>query len=77
MNRIKELRQAKGWTKAELERRSGVNQRTIGSLENGASQVPTLPIGLRLAAALGVTPEELIGESPKFAISGLIEARAS
>lgn len=74
MNRIKELRKERGWTLAELERRSGVKQRTIWSLEN-ANNAPTLPIGLRLARALGVTPEELLNDPnfPRAASTGRID----
>jgi transcriptional regulator with XRE-family HTH domain len=72
VNRVKELRQARGFTQAELARRSGVDQRAISALETGRAKGPTLAIGLRLAEALGVEPGELIGVSPNALDLGAI-----
>lgn len=59
MNRIKQLRQARNLTQDELAEQAGVPQQYISDLENGRIKAPSLPRGLRLAAALGVSPDEL------------------
>lgn len=63
MNRIKELRKARGLTQTELAERAGVSQQYIARLEKGNVKSPNLLNGLRLAAALGVEPEELISDT--------------
>lgn len=60
MNRIKELRERKGLTQVELAAATGLRQGAITNLETGRTKYPTLPIALRLAAALGVEPRDLI-----------------
>lgn len=56
--RIRELREAKGWSQRELSRRSSVRQATISAIENGSA------VGLdtieRLADALDVDAAVLI-----------------
>jgi transcriptional regulator with XRE-family HTH domain len=47
------LREARGWTKAELARRAGLNAATIGWIESGRFRPYTAQIA-KLAAALGV-----------------------
>lgn len=59
---VRALRNARGWSQPELERRSGVPQRTISRIENATKEgyVP-MPHTLRsLAAALGVTVADLL-----------------
>lgn len=60
--RLRLLRDRQGWSQSELARRSGVSQTYISELEAGKKQ-PTVPIVRRLAAALGVTVGDLIGEA--------------
>ena len=59
MQRLRELRRQRVLTLRELEERSGVAYNTIWHLENGkrGAQPRTLR---KLAAALGVDPEELV-----------------
>ena len=59
MAKLKELRNRRVLTLHELEERSGVAYNTIWRLENGktGAQPRTLR---KLAAALGVEPEELV-----------------
>lgn len=58
-DKIKALREAKGWTQVELAQRSGVSQQTIGKIEvNGSREPKTLP---RIAAALGESVESILG----------------
>lgn len=60
--RIKQLREQRSMTPAELARRAGVTSPTISKLENGSAQNPTLENLRRIASALGVSVAYLIGE---------------
>lgn len=57
-NRVREAREAKGWTQAELAERIGVSRKTVNTVENGVF-VPSTIIALKLAAALDTTVEAL------------------
>jgi transcriptional regulator with XRE-family HTH domain len=57
--KLKELRQRRVLTLRELEEESGVSYNTIWRLENGYTEARPSTIR-KLAAALGVEPEELI-----------------
>ena len=57
-NRVREAREAKGWTQAELAERIGVSRKTVNTVEN-AVFVPSTVIALKLAGALGETVEGL------------------
>jgi transcriptional regulator with XRE-family HTH domain len=59
MQKLKELRQRRVLTLHELGKRSGVAYNTIWRLENGKSGAHPSTIR-KLAAALGVEPEELV-----------------
>lgn len=56
--RIKELREAKGWTQDDLARRANISRSHISMIESEARPVNTLKLSA-IAAALDVTPEEL------------------
>ena len=58
MNRLREMRDARGWTQAELAARVGVSRKTVNTVENRVF-TPSTPLALKLADALGVTVEEL------------------
>lgn len=51
---VRERREELGWTQTELGRRTGMRQPSIARFEAGGT-VPTLPLLLRLADALGLT----------------------
>ena len=59
MTKLRELRQRRVLTLHELEERSGVSYNTIWRLENGRTGAQPRTIR-KLAAALGVDPEELV-----------------
>ena len=59
VDKLRELRQRRVLTLHELEERSGVAYNTIWRLENGRSGAQPRTIR-KLAAALGVDPEELV-----------------
>jgi len=58
--RIRELREQKGWSQAELARRAAVAQSMVSRLERGQLQSVHLPTLEKLAAALGCDPGLLI-----------------
>lgn len=58
MNRIREAREARGLTQAELAGLVGVSRKTINTVEN-AVFVPSTVIALKLARALGEPVERL------------------
>ena len=57
-NRIKEYREALGWSQEQLARKSGVSRSAVSEAENG-THVPTLEAALRLSDALGVSMDKL------------------
>ena len=58
--RLKELREAKGWSQAELARQSGVPQPTISRIEADETRSVNLDNLERLADALGINAAMLI-----------------
>lgn len=58
MNRLRELREGRGWSQAELSRRANMNASTIGQIENGRL-IPYEVQIRKIAKALGVSPDEL------------------
>ena len=63
--RIRELREVKDWSQAELARRSGVDQAIISRLESGETQSVNFPNLEKLASALGCDPGYLIVKKGK------------
>jgi len=57
-NRLREAREAKGWTQAQLAEAIGVSRKTVNTVENGVF-VPSTLIALKLAAAMGEAVERL------------------
>jgi transcriptional regulator with XRE-family HTH domain len=57
---MKELRERKGWSQAELARRAGLTQPYIVMIESGARKNPSLKVLGKLAKALGVDVGELL-----------------
>ena len=63
--RVKELREAQGWSQVELsERAGGVRIATISDYESGRVKRPDLAILERLAEAFGVEPGFLLVRVP-------------
>jgi len=59
--RMQRARHAKGWTQVELAKKARVTQALISQLEAGKKVSPSVVPLLRIARALGVTVEELVG----------------
>jgi transcriptional regulator with XRE-family HTH domain len=57
--RVRELREAKGWTRVELGRRARIHPADVSKIENGRI-VPYGPQVRRLARALKVAESELL-----------------
>ena len=59
--RLKDLRQRKAWSQYELARKSGVGQPTIWRLEKGNKKQADVVVVRKLARALGVGVDYLVG----------------
>ena len=61
--RLEELRKRRGWTQYQLAQMSGVPRQVIARLESGTRQSENMTVGVarRLARALGVSVDHLIG----------------
>lgn len=60
--RLRQVRERLFVTQAELAERAGVTEATISRIENGL-HAPRFSTVRRLAAALGVEPREIVGDS--------------
>ena len=57
-NRVKALREARGWTQQELGRRVGVSRQSINSIERNR-YVPSLPLALAFARVFDLSTDEI------------------
>lgn len=57
---IKREREVRGWKRAELARRSGLSGGYINRVEEGSVKVPGVDQVQRIAAAFGISPDELL-----------------
>lgn len=57
-NRLRDAREARGLTQAQLAEQIGVSRKTVNTVENGIF-VPSTVIALKLAEALGQSVESL------------------
>jgi Predicted transcriptional regulators len=60
--RLRSLREQKGYTQAELAEATGVTPRTLQYYESGKRYPNSLAIAVKLADLLGTTSEHLLGE---------------
>jgi molybdate-binding protein/DNA-binding XRE family transcriptional regulator len=68
-NRVKALRQARGWTQDELAKAAGLSRTGVSAIE-AARLVPSVAAAIGLARALGCKVEDLFGPQPA---AGLVE----
>lgn len=61
--RTQELREALGWSQAELAKRAGVRQASISAIETGQTSGIDFALLEGLADALGVDPGFLVGRA--------------
>jgi transcriptional regulator with XRE-family HTH domain len=61
--RLRRLRIAKGIGPVALSKAAGVARTALHRIEGGHTKNPTAPVLKRLAGALGVTTDELLGEA--------------
>ena len=57
---IRKLREAKGWSRAELARQASMSASEVGKIEAGRVRPYDSQVQ-KIAAALGVTPDQLPG----------------
>lgn len=57
-NRLRELRDARGWSQGELGERLQVSRQTVNALETGKYD-PSLPLAFRIAGLFGAKIEEI------------------
>lgn len=60
--RMRSVREEKGWSQAELAKKTGITPAAVSQFEGG-SRKPTLPILGKLADVLGVSIDYLAGKS--------------
>jgi putative transcriptional regulator len=60
-NRVRELREAQGWTQVELGDRLRVSRQTIYAIETELYD-PSLPLALAIAKLLSKSVEEIFGD---------------
>lgn len=60
LNRVRVMRQARGWTQAELAERAGVSRAAISAMEINRL-IPSVAAALSLAASFGCKVEDLFG----------------
>jgi len=61
--RLKRFRESRGWSQRELAQRAGIPQPTVGYLETGRRSGLTVETARRIADALGVSIDRLVGDS--------------
>lgn len=57
--KIKEVREACGYTQEELSEKSGISRTTISNLENGTARTTTTKTLIQLAQAMNVTVDQI------------------
>ncbi len=62
--RIRQLRQARGWSQADLAKRAGVRQATVSRIENNRVKSLDLAVFEKIAEALEVDPGYLVVKVP-------------
>lgn len=60
--RIRQLRYSKGWGPDDLASRASISRTALYQIESGRTELPRAATLRRIARALGVTPENLLGE---------------
>lgn len=61
-NALRALREARGWTQADLAARLGVSRQTVNAIETGKYD-PSLPLAFRIARLFGRPIESIFKDS--------------
>jgi len=61
LKNLKKLRNKKGWTQERLAREAGISYNTLIKIERGGIRNPKLETLIKLAKALSVSIDDLIG----------------
>ena len=61
LNNLKKLRKKKGWSQERLARESGISYQTLIKIEQDRIKTPRLDTLIKLAKALGVSLDKLVG----------------
>ena len=61
LKNLKKLRQKKGWSQEKLAREAGISYITLVKIERGNIENPKLQTLVKLARALGVSLDKLVG----------------
>ena len=60
-NRLRELREARGWSQGALAEQLAVSRQTINALETGKYD-PSLPLAFRIARMFGAPIEDIFSD---------------
>jgi putative transcriptional regulator len=63
-NRLRELREARGWSQGELAEHLAVSRQTVNALETGKYD-PSLPLAFKLARMFGQSIEGIFLDEPR------------
>lgn len=69
---MRELREAAGLSRSQLEGVAGLRRRAVEDLETGSGE-PRVGLLLKVAAALGSTVGELVGSEQPLPLDGVID----
>ena len=58
---VKKLRKSKGWSQQKLAEKAGLSFNTVSKIEQGFAKQPTMQTLIKLADALGITLDRLVG----------------
>jgi len=61
LENLKKLRNKKGWSQERLAREAGISYNTLIKIERGGIKNPKLETLIKLARALGVSLDKLVG----------------
>ena len=59
--RLKELRKKAGWSQQRLAEKAGLSYNVITKIEQGVAKRPSIQTMVKLADALGISLDELVG----------------
>jgi putative transcriptional regulator len=62
-NRVRELREARGWTQVEFGNRLNVSRQTVYAIETGLYD-PSLPLALAIGKLFARAVEEIFSDDP-------------